>query len=157
MSEGMSRRAPDQKSEGSCFIRSPPRFDHEIQMANPSAIDQTVIELSRKKIGLVILGSCGFVALGIWLLSLDADTIHALPRGRNPTLVHAIGIVAIMFFGLCGIVAIPKLFDKKSGLILSPAGIVDNASGGSAGLIPWSEIIGADSFEMRRQSSSPSR
>jgi hypothetical protein len=120
-------------------------------MANPSTIDQTVIELSRKKIGLVILGSCVFVALGIWLFSLDADTIHALPRGRNPTFVHAIGILAIMFFGLCGIVAIPKLFDKKSGLIFSPSGIVDNASGVSAGLIPWSEIIGADSFEMRRQ------
>ena len=44
-----------------------------------------------------------------------------------------------------------KLFDKKPGLIFDAAGVVDNASGLSAGLIPWSEIIGAKTFTMRGQ------
>jgi hypothetical protein len=111
--------------------------------------DQTIIELSRKKIILLALGSCVFVTGGIWMLLLDDAFIRAM--GRNPTYVHGVGGASVLFFGLCGIVAFMKLFDKKPGLIFDAAGVVDNASGLSAGLIPWSEIIGAKTFTMRGQ------
>jgi len=120
-------------------------------MPNTGVIDQTIIEMSRKKLGLLILGSCAFVAIGIWLFSLDPASIRGSPWGRSPTLVHSIGIASIVFFGLCAIVAIPKLFDKKPGLVFANSGIIDNASSVSAGLIPWTEIIDAESFEVRRQ------
>lgn len=113
--------------------------------------DKKIIELSKKKIFLIILGSCAFVALGIWLYSLDAATIRALRRFNNPVLVHGIGLVSIVFFGLCGLYALIKLFDKKPGLVFSNSGIVDNASGVSAGLIPWSEVTGSEIFEVQKQ------
>jgi hypothetical protein len=120
-------------------------------MPNTSTIDQTIIELSRRKIGLIIIGSCAFVAIGIWLFSIDPASIRALPRGSNPTFVHSIGLASVVFFGLCAIAAIPKLFDKKPGLVFASSGIIDNASSVSAGLIPWAEIIGAESFDLRNQ------
>lgn len=112
-------------------------------------LDRTMIELSRRKIILLGLGSCAFVAIGIWILSLDDAIIRAM--GRNPIFIHGVGVGSVVFFGLCGIFAFVKLFDRKPGLIFDAAGIVDNASGVSAGLIPWSEIIGAKTFSMRGQ------
>ena len=116
-----------------------------------SSSDETVIELSKKKILLLILGSCIFVALGVWLASLDEAILQAQSRFRNPVLVHGLGLVAVAFFGLCGVVGIKKLFTKKPGLVFNSSGIVDNASGVSAGLIPWTEIIGAEVFEIQKQ------
>jgi hypothetical protein len=113
--------------------------------------DQTIIELSRKKIILIVLGSCVFVAIGVWMLSLDEASIRSMSRGRNPTFIHGLGIVSIVFFGLCGFVALTKLLDRRPGLVFNAAGIVDNASGVSAGLIPWPEIIGAKTFDVRKQ------
>jgi hypothetical protein len=101
--------------------------------------DQSIIELSRKKIILLILGSCVFVAVGIWMLSLD------------DVFAHGLGVASIVFFGLCGIFGFAKLFDRRPGLIFNATGIVDNASGVSAGPIPWSEIISAKIVVVRNQ------
>jgi hypothetical protein len=90
--------------------------------------DQTIIELSRKKIILIVLGSSVFVAIGVWMLSLDEASIRSMSRGRNPTFIHGLGIVSIVFFGLCGFVALTKLLDRRPGLVFNAAGIVDNAS-----------------------------
>lgn len=116
-----------------------------------SAVDEKVIELSKKKILLLILGSCAFVVLGAWLLSLDEATIQSQPLFNNPMLVYGIGLVSIVFFGACGAFGIKKLFDKKAGLVFNSSGVIDNSSGVSAGLIPWSEIVGAEIFEIHKQ------
>jgi hypothetical protein len=112
--------------------------------------DETIIELSRKKVVLLVLGSCIFVATGIWMLSLDAASIQSLHRG-NPMFVHGVGLASIIFFGLCAIIGFRKLLDKKPGLVFRNSGIIDNASGVSAGLIPWAEIIGTKTLGVRRQ------
>lgn len=116
-----------------------------------SPIDEKVIELSKNKIILLILGSCVFVALGAWLLSLDETTIQAQRQFSNPLLVHGIGLVSIVFFGACGAFGIKKLLDKKPGLVFNNSGVIDNSSGVSAGLIPWSEITGAEIYEIHKQ------
>jgi hypothetical protein len=108
-----------------------------------------MVELSKKKVLLLILGSCAFVALGGWLLSLDEAIIQS--QHRSPMLIHGIGFVAVAFFGLIGVFGIKKLFDKKPGLTFNSSGIIDNSSGVSAGLIPWSEVVGAEIFEMHKQ------
>jgi len=73
-------------------------------------------------------------------------------RGMNdPMLVHGLGLVAIVFFGIFGLVGLKKLFDKKPALILNKSGIVDNSSGVSAGFIPWSEVVGARIVEVQKQ------
>ena len=119
-------------------------------MPDVGATDELVIELSKSKAILMILGSFGFVAAGYWLFSMDAA---AMREGLidDPLFVHGVGIVGMVFFGMVGIVGIRKLFDKKPGLVLNSAGIIDNSSGLAAGFIPWSEITGAEIYEVHRQ------
>lgn len=120
---------------------------------NPT--DETIIELSRKKLILLILGSCAFVALGAWLLSCDAAEIESGRSFRffynEPLVVYGAGLAAILFFGAGGLYGLIKLFDKKPGLILNSSGLVDNASAVAAGFIPWSEVLGASIYEIQKQ------
>jgi hypothetical protein len=113
--------------------------------------DETVIKLSKKKLMLLLLGASAFVAAGIWMLSLDDATIQSRRSLNDPVFVHGLGLASIVFFGICGLYALKKLFDKKPGLIFNSYGIVNNASSVSAGFIPWSEILGATIFEVQKQ------
>ena len=113
--------------------------------------DEVVVGLSKKKVFLLIVGSFAFVALGVWMFSLDASSIaRNLPR-KDPRFVHGVGVAAIAFFGLCGSIGLRKMFDKKPGLVLNSSGITDNSSGVSAGFIPWSEIKGAKILQVGAQ------
>jgi len=117
--------------------------------------DEKIIELSKTKIALAILGTCAFVAIGIWFLSLDEAIIRTSSSYRllfnEPMYARGLGIVAIVVFGALALFFFKKLFDKKPGLVLNNSGIVDNASAVAAGFIPWSEITGYDIFEMPQQ------
>jgi hypothetical protein len=117
--------------------------------------DETIIELSRKKLFLLVIGACAFVAAGAWMLSLDAEEIRASRSFtlfyKNPTFVYALGASSILFFGGCGLYGFKKMFDKGPGLVLNSAGFVDNASGVAAGFIPWSEVTGAGVYEIQGQ------
>ena len=115
-----------------------------------SNTDEKVIELSKKKIFLSIIGCIAFVGVGVWMLSLDQATIEAQRKLNSPLIVYGIGLVAIVFFGYVGILHFKKMFNSKPGLIFNCTGIVDNSSGVSAGLIPWSEIVGAYIYEIKR-------
>ncbi len=120
-----------------------------------NSTDEKIIELSKKKIALAILGTCVFVAIGIWMLSLEEASIRSSSSFRlffnNPVYVQALGLLSIVLFGLLALFFFKKLFDKKPGLIFSSSGIVDNASAVAAGFIPWSEVIGAHIFEVPQQ------
>jgi hypothetical protein len=113
--------------------------------------DEIIIKLSKMKIGLLLLAASAFVAAGIWMLSLDDASIQSRRRFNDPVYVRGLGIVSIVFFGACGLVALKKLFDKRPGLVFNNSGIVDNASSISAGFIPWSEVLGAEIFEIQKQ------
>lgn len=79
-----------------------------------------------------------FVALGLWLVIARPDSGN--PVLGNPVLIVVIGLASILFFGMGVIVLLRKLNDKKPGLIISNEGVIDNASGVAAGIIPWSDI-----------------
>jgi len=119
-------------------------------MPGVGAADELAIELSKSKTILIILGSFGFVAAGYWLFSMDAAEMKGLPID-DPLLIHGVGIAGMVFFGLTGILGVRKLFDKRPGLVLNSAGIIDNSSALAAGFIPWSEITGAAIYEVHRQ------
>lgn len=112
---------------------------------------KTTIELSKKKITLQILLACVFVALGGWLFSLDAEFIQSMRRFNSPFFVHSIGLASMILFGFFGGFATWKLFDKKPGLVLDGFGIIDNASGLAAGLIPWTDVVDTGTFEVQKQ------
>jgi hypothetical protein len=118
---------------------------------NTESGDETIIALGKTKIALLLLGACVFVAVGIWMFSLDDASIQSRRRFNDPVYVHGLGLVSIVFFGSCGLYALKKLFDKKPALIFNNSGIVDNASSASAGFIPWSEVVGAEIFEIQKQ------
>lgn len=114
-------------------------------------LKEKVIELSKAKIILLILGAVAFVLLGAWFLTLDVQTIESQRRFNSPTLIYGIGAASIAFFGLCGLIGIMKLFDKSPGLVVSSDGIWDNSSGISAGIIPWAEVVGISEYRIQKQ------
>jgi hypothetical protein len=119
------------------------------------SLDEKIIELSKTKILLAILGTCAFVAIGIWFLTLDEAIIRTSSSYRllfnEPMYARGLGIVSIVIFGALALFFVKKLFDKKPGLVFNNSGIVDNASAVAVGFIPWSEITGYDIFEMPQQ------
>jgi hypothetical protein len=120
-----------------------------------NAKDETTIALSRGKLVLLVLASCAFVALGAWLLTRDAAEIQYGRSfnffGNNPLIVYALGLAAVLFFGLCGLYGVRKMFDRRPGLVLNGDGLVDNASAFAAGFIPWSEVTGSSVYEVQNQ------
>jgi hypothetical protein len=113
--------------------------------------DKLIIELSKTKIILIVLGAAVFAAIGLWMLSLDHATIEAQRRFNSPAFVYGAGYLSIVFFGLIGVIGVKKFFDKKPGLVFTKEGVVDNSSGISAGFIPWSEIVGVDMLKIQKQ------
>jgi hypothetical protein len=117
--------------------------------------DETIIELSRMKLVLTFLGSCAFVAAGAWMLSVDAAEIRSGRSFnfffREPWVVYGFGLAAVLFFGATALYASVKLLDKRPGLVLNSSGFVDNASGVAAGFVPWSEVLGAGTYEVQGQ------
>lgn len=117
--------------------------------------DEKIIELSKTKIALRILGSLAFVIAGVWLLAQDADSIRVNSGFRllfnNPVVAYGLGFLSIAVFGILALFFFKTFFDTEPGLVFNSSGIVDNASAASAGFIPWSEVLGSQVFEMQRQ------
>lgn len=100
--------------------------------------DKIEIPLSKIKILFIFFGAIAFVILGVLFLINPSMFISEV--ARNPTIIFIIGLASVLFFGLCAIVAFRKLFDKKVGLVIDSTGIMDNASGLSAGQIHWKNV-----------------
>jgi hypothetical protein len=96
------------------------------------------IPLSKKKLILTLMGAIGFVAIGCWFLIAPPQISN--PVFGNPTTLFITGLASVIFFGLVAVVVIRKLPDNKAGLTINEQGIIDNSSGVSAGLVPWSDI-----------------
>ncbi len=109
--------------------------------------DEKVIELSKVKLYALVIISLIMVAVGLWIASLDNDTLlrNAPLHGdvfpfNSPTAMRDIAIFGIVFFCACALFAVFKCFDNKPGLILNAAGFTDNASGVAAGFVPWTQV-----------------
>ena len=94
-----------------------------------------VIQSSKTKLILIVVGALLFVALGAVLIYI-ADEQNRYP----PIYVKAVSVAAIGFFGLCAVVGLIKLFDSTAGLVLDREGIIDNSSGAAAGRVEWRDI-----------------
>ena len=96
-----------------------------------------VIPLSKGKLLLLLMGAIAFVALSYWLYGVTEEI-----GGWAFFEVKTYAVAGMAFFGLCAIVAVIKLCDRRPGLVIDDAGLIDNSSGLSAGRIPWSDIKG---------------
>lgn len=110
---------------------------------------QIEIALSKKKLILMLIGAIAFVIIGLWFV-IAPPTISN-PFFGNPTRLFIVGVVAIVFFGLCAIYIARKIPDNKPGLIIGKIGLTDNSSGVAAGQILWSDIENISVIEIHRQ------
>lgn len=106
-------------------------------------MNPVVIYPSRLRVSLLLLGAALFVAGGIWLL------MHPI-RG-DELMGGLIGWASIVFFGAVAVFALSRLVAKKPALTIDHTGITDNASGLSAGFIPWSDIVDAQIVNFQQQ------
>ena len=111
--------------------------------------EQIEIQLSKTKMVLTFLGSMMFVGIGLWLLINPPSSNHWF--FGNPTVILITGIASVMFFGLGVIISIRKFLDKQPGLTINRQGIIDNSSGISAGLIPWTDIQEIKTYQVLNQ------
>lgn len=102
-----------------------------------------VIYPSRSRVLLILLGSIAFVAGSAWMLTLPFQEI-----GIKGTIA---AWLCVPFFGTTGLFALTRLFSNKPALTIDSAGITDNASGLSAGFIPWSDVTGAGIATFQKQ------
>ncbi|MVN22385.1 STM3941 family protein [Mucilaginibacter arboris] len=118
--------------------------------ANPY-LNQKFIEfpLSKFKLTLILLGALCFVGTGIWLVSKALKAVPTFPINRMFLLM--IGFASILFFGICTVAILLKLFQKIPGIIIDANGITDHSSGISSGLIKWDDITHIDIVEVSRQ------
>lgn len=99
-------------------------------------LDDVVIKISRTKLLLVIVGSVCFVAGGIWMWN------------AGEFFLKLIAVLSIAFFGLCGFVALIKLFDNKPGLAINDHELFINTSALSSIVIKQEDIMGFQALEI---------
>jgi hypothetical protein len=63
-----------------------------------------------------------------------------------------IGLVGVLFFGLCGGWILARLFSNRVSLLLDRVGLIDNSSALPAGRIEWDQIsrVGITTIEKQR-------
>ena len=88
---------------------------------------------SRKKAFLLILGSCAFVALGIWIIQKPNVPIIKLIIG---------GYGSVLFFGFGIFAGIKQLIDRNKGLIISARGLHINPMQRGDTFFSWEDIKG---------------
>lgn len=103
---------------------------------NPNKIVE--IPLSKGKLIKGLSGSVIFVAVSIWILSIDQSNSRSMLS--NPAVKYGVAITGIVFFGFLAGVFVFKLMDKKPGMVIDENGIIDNSGGLAAGFIPWTDI-----------------
>lgn len=114
-------------------------------MPTHDPLDIIEIPLSKTKMALMLAGSALFVAAGIWFLS-NSGRFHA-----NHVLIMAVGIAAIVFFGVIALYIVSKLFDTRPGFIVDNDGITDNSSMFAVGFVPWEDVLGFDVVNVANQ------
>ena len=87
-----------------------------------------------------------FVVGGVGLV-LKSENLISIKNFES--LDFLIGLVGILFFGLCFLFYFKKVFDRKYGLIINDNGIIDNSNGTSIGLIEWKDIISVEVIQTK--------
>lgn len=115
------------------------------QSCKSSRMDDFVAHTSRRRIALLIAGSLGFVAIGVWMAGLFGP-IPAL-RQMSPMVAEFWGWCAILFFGMCALAGAKLWWANSERLRIGRSGI--RWSGWSDQTIPWDEIAAVTEWRYR--------
>lgn len=108
-----------------------------------------VAHTSRGRTGLLALGALAFVAIGLWMGG--AFGLPPVSGGFSAVKMFIVGWFSVLFFGLCFVIFIRKLFGTREQLRIGPAGI--RSASWSDQTVPWSEIVNVTTWAHRRQRS----
>lgn len=89
---------------------------------------------------LLTVGALAFVAGGLWMMGLFGE--YTVFGGPNPVFA-LVGLVAVVFFGLCAGFLIYQIISRRPALVLDADGLLDRASLSAVGRVGWAEITGA--------------
>jgi len=101
---------------------------------------------SKKKSALILLGSLAFVAGGTWMVLYPSAT-----RKYSEIFIYCIGIIAILFFGACAVIAAWQLLKDRLALIIDNNGLIINPGKFGQKIIDWGEIKGFSEYTVNRQ------
>lgn len=108
--------------------------------------DEIKIELSKKKIILLLLGATLFVVVSLWIWNYAE-----IQQRFSSVLMKIIAVVGFLFFGMCFIFGFLKLFDNRPGLIINNDGIVNNTQAAVGNqIVKWENVKGFDVVEIKR-------
>ena len=111
--------------------------------------DVLVVPASRVKTAILVMIGAAFVALGVWFLSRDASDIASRDHFNSPAFILGLGIVMVVFFGACVVVAFWRLISSKPSLELGSEGVrIFGIS--STIFVPWREVDGLSVYEIHR-------
>jgi hypothetical protein len=102
-------------------------------MTNANSIE---IKLNKNKLRLMLVGAGLFFIAAVWIVTSPSAVARF-----NPFFAKVTGVLGLVFFGAAFVFIWKKVNDNKPGLVIDENGVMDNSSGVSAGLIPWSDII----------------
>lgn len=115
-------------------------------------MDQAVeISLSKRKLVISFLGCLVFVVAGAFFI-YTPETFARKTAFRTETMIIIVGILSILFFGMCGYFIAKKLFSKVPGLTVSNRGITDHSSAVGGRFVPWSDVSEVGKVRVFRQS-----
>ena len=108
-----------------------------------------VAQASRWRLALLFMGCVAFVAIGMWI----GGVFGAVPESRrySPEVLFVVGWFSILFFGLCGAIALARLLRGGEQLRIGMEGV--RSSVWSDATIPWWEISDVTIWTFKRQNS----
>jgi len=106
----------------------------------------TVIKHSRRKLALLLISPCAFLACGYWLAAYAHVVANFL--GLPSAFVRGLGLAAFIVGLVAAFGIFRMLFNSAPGLVLDNRGVTDNSTIFPAGFVPWSNISG---FEAARK------
>lgn len=109
-------------------------------------MDQGKIEVyaSKGKTWLLLLVAIGFVAAGIWMFRLALT-------GEESWVIGGIGVISILFFGICLLFMLKSLFELLPVLEIDDGGVLDRSSYVAGGRILWTEVEDISIFNVANQ------
>ncbi|GAB6009420.1 STM3941 family protein [Dysgonomonas reticulitermitis] len=110
-------------------------------------MDKIEIPISRRKSILILLGAIMFVVVGIWFAFYPPPN----PFRLNPVFIQILGVVSVLFFGVCGVACAKTLITKRIGLTIDSSGILCNSGGAAVGFVPWEDIIDIEDYYISGQ------
>lgn len=96
--------------------------------------DCLVVYPSRIKLGLILVGSLVFVALGVHVARVAEE------RGIDFWKVVVVSYLGVPFFAYCAAFSAWRLLVRRPALVIDSSGITDAASAAAVGHLAWDEV-----------------